>query len=204
MSFSGELHDVYREAGAEYSVIRDDGVFSGEYIVGEISTQVTKPFIKEFFREFYVATDTRIVNGDVISLLSTGDKFIVMNIDSEIHEDEVIEKQGVLYKTNVSGQIMRMSGEEWNSQTYEKQIVWNTVKSNVYALVTEPVFGDKLDEQPFGSLEINKKEIYIPAQYNIQLLDRFEVASGEYYMIESIRKRRFPSVWMCYAMEDNR
>lgn len=204
MTFSGELFDVYKDAGAEVIVLRDEGVFSGEWVVSEISTQVTKPFIKEFFREFYIAANTRIMNGDVIRLKKIGDNFIVMNIDSEVFEDEVIEKTGVLYKTNVSGQVLRMSGEEWNAQSYEKNISWSVVKTDAYALVTEPVFGDKMDEQVFGSLEINKKEAYFPARYNIRLLDRFEVASGEYFMVESLRKRRFPNVWMAYLVEDNR
>lgn len=203
MSFSSELFDVYREAGTEIAVLRDTEVFSGEYIVSEISTQVTKPFIKEFFREFYIAESTRVVGGDVVQFVKTNEKFIVMNIDKEMFEDEAIEKTGVIYKVNVSGQILRMSGEEWDSN-YEKKIIWNTVRTNVYGLVTEPVFGDKLDEQPFGVLELNKKELYIPAKYGIQLMDRYEASSGEYYTVESIRKRRYTDVWMCYLAEDNR
>jgi hypothetical protein len=85
-----------------------------------------------------------------------------------------------------------------------KRVAWTTIQSNAYALVTEPIFGDKISEQQYGNLELNKKEVYIPSKYGIEISDRFEVASGEYYMVESVRKRIYPNVWMCYMTEDNR
>ena len=129
-SFSGEIKNTYVDVGAEVKIFRNDGDISGEYILSEISTQVTKPFIKEFFREFFTPYDTQIQEGDIIQTIKTADSFLVMNLDAEVFEDMIYERTGVLYKTNVSGQIFRLSGEEWNTDTYQKTLTWVTVKDN--------------------------------------------------------------------------
>jgi hypothetical protein len=199
-----DIKDAYREVGVAVTFLRDSGNLSGEYVDISLNSQVTKPFIREFFLEVGFPYDTRMELGDIVSIDLTSEKFIVMNKTADIFENEIIEYGSVLYKSNVSGEILRQSGEIWDPQTYEKRIVWDVVQTNAYALQTEPLFGNRLIEEELGLLNIQKNELYIPTRYGIKVHDRYECSSGEYFMISNIKKRRYPVVDVCELEEDNR
>ena len=197
-----DIKDTLKDIGTVVSVIGGSG---SEYLDFEPNAQVTKPFIREFFLDAMVSYDTAMVTGDIIEFDVTGDLFIVMNKTPMLLENERIYNDTVLYKCNVSGEILRPSGETRDSQTMLKSAVFVSIKSDAYSLLTEPLFSGYLDtESELANIGIERQELYIPSSFGIQTLDRFEPTSGEYYIVESIRTRRFPGVDVVVLGEDTR
>ena len=197
-----DIKDTLEDIGTVVSVIGGSG---SEYLDFEPNAQVTKPFIREFFLDAMVSYDTAMETGDVIEFDVTGDRFIVMNKTPMLLENERIYHDTVLYKCNVSGEILRPSGETRDSQTMLKSAVFVSIKSDAYSLLTEPLFSGYLDtESELANIGIDRQELYIPSSFGIQVLDRFEPSSGEYYLVESIRTRRFPGVDVVVLGEDTR
>jgi len=203
MTVGVDVKDAYEETATKASLILPSG--EAEYVDFEPNSQVTKPFIQEFFLEASLPYDTAQVVGGIVSLDVVGHKYIVMNKMPNIFENEVYEIQSVYYKCNVSGELFRPSGETRDPLTYEYRETFNLVAENAYALQTEPLFGsDTQIEDELGVMGIEKDELYIPSSYNTQELDRYQPVSGEYYMVKKVLRRRFSGVDVCELIEDNR
>lgn len=188
-----DIKEVYEEIGTAVTVLRDVGNVSGEYIDFELNRQVTKPFIREFFVEAFLPYDSEIENGDVVEFDVTGDRYLVMNRTPELVENEVIQYQSVFYKCNVSGELLRPSGE-WGDDYHMSQ-EWETLKTNCYGLMVEALFGHDLStDEELGELGLEVNELYLPLSAGAEVNDRYIPVSGEYHRIETVKKRRFPAV----------
>ena len=64
--------------------------------------------------------------------------------------------------------------------------------------------GDLLDDPSSAILEIDRQALYIPSSAGIQVLDRYQPASGEYYRVEAVKSRRYPAVDLVIVGEDTR
>ena len=205
MSTGQDIKEALADIGPTITIIRDDGDIVGEYVDYETNSQVTKPFIREFFLEAMVSFDTDLVPGDVFEINETGIRYLLMNKTPEIVEGEIAYYSSVFYKCNVSGELLRPSGEVRSGQTYHKTPTFTGERSICYGLLTEPLFsGDLETEEQMGLIGIHKEELYIPSSYGIQVLDRYQPVSGEYYVVESIKTRRFAQVDVAILGEDNR
>ena len=205
MSVGEDIKEVYQEIGASITILRDSGNITGEYVDLEENSQVTKPFIREFFLEAGFQHDSVGVVGDVVTLDTIAAQYMVMNWTPDLFENAVIENRAVLYKCNVSGEILRPSGEEVWGDMYHKTTQFESIRTNCYALQTEPLFGNLLNtDEELGAINIERDELYIPSRFGIQVNDRYSPASGEYYRVESVLKRRFPGVDVCRLGEDTR
>ena len=131
---------------------------------------------------------------------------MMMNLTPAFLENAILHYDAVMYKCNVSGELLRPSGEaDWDSTTYKHSEVFNTVKSHCFALLVPPEFGGEIDtEEGIGILEIDRQALYIPSSAGIQVLDRYQSASGEYYRVESVKPRRYPGVDLVIVGEDTR
>ncbi len=204
MSIGEDIKEALEDVGGSITIFRSTGNISGEFVDIESNAQVTKPFIREFFLEAMVSFDTDLISGDVLELV-TGDRFMVMNKTPEIVENAVAFFGSVFYKCNVSGELLRPSGEVRSSQTYKKAQAFGSVGSNCFALLTEPLFSGDLDtDEELGMIGIQIKELYIPKTKGVQVFDRYQPVSGEYYRVESIKSRRFPGIDVCILGEDTR
>lgn len=203
MSIALDIKLVLEEIGTSFVVKRDSGDVSGGYLDYEMNRQVTKPFIREFFLEATFQHDSVAVNGDVIEF-SDGRRFLVMNDTAENFEDTLISREVVLYMANVSGELLRASGEVFTSN-YRRETSWDTVKSDCYALLTNRLFGTDLQQdEELAQIGIESQILYLPTSIGVQSLDRYQPQSGEYYKIEQVIKRYFPAVDVCYLAEDTR
>jgi len=203
MTVGFDVKDAYEETATRARLILPTG--EAEYIDFEPNSQVTKPFIQEFFLEASLPYDTAQVVGGIVSLDVVGHKYIVMNKMANVFENEVYEVQSVYYKCNVSGELLRPSGESRDPITYEYRENFNVIEENVYALQTEPLFGSDTEiEDQLGVMAINKDELYIPSSYGVKELDRYQPLSGEYYMVKKVLRRRFAGVDVVELIEDNR
>lgn len=205
MSVGEDIKEALEDIGPTITIFRDDGNIVGEYVDYETNAQVTKPFIREFFLEAMVSYDTDLIPGDVFEINITNERYMLMNKTPEIIEGAVGFYNSVFYKCNVSGEILRPSGEVRSVQTYQKASIFSGERSDCFALLTEPLFsGDLETEEQLGLIGIHKEELYIPSSYGIQVLDRYQPVSGEYYIVESIKTRRFAQVDVAILGEDNR
>lgn len=207
MGIAADLKEVFEEVGISYKILRDSGDVSGEFLDFEPNEQITKPFIREYFLEVSLASDTEAIGGDVVEFLpsgETGDKYLLMNKTADIFENEIIKYDGVLYKVNVSGEILRSSGEVWDDN-YRKGYGFKVVKTTAYGLQVEPLFGGELeDNTDLALIGLEKHELYVPSSYGIQELDQYISNSGEYYRVESIKARRYKGVDVIILGEDTR
>ena len=205
MTVADDIKGAIVEVGTAFTVRRESGSVSGEYLDFTPNAQATQPFTKEFFLEAEFPTDTAVSPGEVIQFDITGDNYMVMNKTPDILANEVIQFTGVLYKCNVSGEILRPSGEVRNTQTYLKEINFVSIKTEAYGLQTSPLFGNDLEtNEELGAFLLQSNELYIPSSYGITVGDRYLTASGEYMMVNGIKTRRYPGVHVAILVEDTR
>lgn len=200
-----DIKDAHNDVGSSFSIIRSgEEELSGEYCIFKTNKQVTKPFIREFFQDGSFDYDTDIIAGDVVQS-SDGRHLMIMNLTPTVFQDEIIENSAVLYKCNVSGELLRPSEEEGWDDDYRMQGGFSVQAVDVFALQTEALYGHELDsDDELGSLGLEEHELYVPGSFDVQVLDRYQPVSGEYFQVETIKKRRFDNVWVCQITEDTR
>jgi hypothetical protein len=208
MTIGPDIKEAIVEVGISYTIIRDAGNVTGNYMTYKPNEQVTKPFIREYFLEGQITYDSPLVAGDIIEFDTTGDRYIVMHFTPTLFENVVIRYESVLYKTNVKATILR-PGERRNPNTYLMETYWETVKSNVDLLLTTPLFGQDLEtEQELGMLGVESHEIWCPSSYGFQNLDRIKITAGigvgDYWRTEAVRKYRFEACDVVKVGEDVR
>lgn len=203
MSIGLDIKQVLIEIGTSFTIKRTTGDVAGGYLDYEMNRQVTKPFIREFFLEATLSYDTAVIPGDIIEL-SDGRRYLVMNLSPENFENESIVNESVLYMANVSGELLRASGETFDVN-YRRGTTWESVSTDCYALLTNRLFGTDLQQdEELGQIGIESQILYIPSSVGVQSLDRYSPRSGEYYKVEQVVERYFPAVDVCYLAEDTR
>ena len=196
---------VLEEVGTAFTILRDSGNVTGEYLLYAGNAQVTKPFIREFFLEGVFAYDTVATGGDIVQFNVTGTKYMVMNMTPEMLLDEVFQNSGVLYKCNVTADILRPSEGDWSTQTYHRRTIWTTIASAQPLIITTPLYGhDLLTDQEVGLLGVEAHEMYVPTALGVQALDRIRLSSTEYYRVETVKPRRYSGVDVVELGEDTR
>lgn len=205
MTVGEDIKEVYQDVGSAFTIIRPTRTIRGEYLKYNPNSQVTKPFIREFFLEANLQYDTSAVPGDVLEVTVPRNRYMLMNRTPYMVENEVILYSCVLYKTNVKINIERPT-EERDSASYLMRTTWEMIKQNVDALLTEPMFGITLEtDEALGLLGIDRGELYVPASYGIQKLDRLRIyGTNEYYRVEAVKKRRYEDVDVVDIGEDTR
>ena len=206
MTIGPDIKEILSEIGTSFTIKKDSGDVSGEYLDFVLNTQATKPFIREFFLETMFSYDTQVDAGDLIELIVPEEHYLVANLTVDLFENSLIKKDGVVYKCNVSGELFRPSGEaDWPDSTYQKVLHWNTVKDPCYGLLTSPMQGAELNiDSPVGYLNLEKQELYLPSSIGVQEEDRYQPVSGEYYMVTAVKKRRYPNMDLALLSEDTR
>ena len=208
MGIGPDIRDVFREVGIAIDITHVDtsAVTSGEYIMTKNNSQATKPFIREYFLEAEFPFDTVAKEGDIVQFINTGSTYHqIMNLTPEAVENDTYKMNAVLYKCNFgTGKILRMSGER-STTSYQKTPYWATIKDNCFGLITEPVFYKELDSNAEIGLAVDSlHEIYIPKEYAVQLKDRIEPYSGEFYMVQTILNSRYVGSDVLIVSEDTR
>lgn len=205
MSIGPDIKEALYDVGIFYDILLPVPLPDQEKLVYKGNAQATKPFIREFFLEATISYDSLIISGAVIKIVSSAIPYIVMNKTPNMFEDEIIESKVVLYKCNVSGELLRISGEVgWNPQ-YQKTPKFEVIRANAYALQTELLLGSGiLTDQEIGAVSTDRQDLYIPEYYGVRELDRYTPVSGESYMVKSVRRRIFDNVDMCELIPDRR
>lgn len=80
MSIGPDIDEVLDEIGTAFTIKRDSGDVAGGYLDITPNTQVTKPFIREFFLEVMLSYNTTILPGEVLELDTSGDRYLTVNL----------------------------------------------------------------------------------------------------------------------------
>jgi hypothetical protein len=206
MSIGPDIKEALQDVGTSFTILLPIPISTPEKLVSKGNSQVSKPFLREFFLEATLAYDTKVTPGTVVQTTTPAIPYIIMNKTPNIFEDEIIEYKAVLYKANVSGEISRISGESsWNSQ-YQKVPVFQVVRSNAYALQTEILAGSGIHpELEIGAVSTDRQDLYVPSYYGIKELDRYQPVSGEeIYLVKSVKTRIFENVDVAELITDTR
>lgn len=204
MTIGPDIEEVLEEVGTSFKILYDSGAVEGGFLDFEPNSQVTKPFIREFFLEAMLSYNTSVVSGDVIQFDTTQDCYMVMNFTPSLFENTVINFDAVLYKTNVHIDLYRPTVV--SQANYHDRTVWTLVKANVKALMTSPLYGSSLDEdRELGALGLQMQELYIPMSVGIQTFDKMIIReTGEHWKVDSIKARRFLAISVAELGEDTR
>jgi len=204
MTIGPDIKEAIVEVGTKYTIVRDAGNITGNYLDYESNAQVTKPFIREFFLEAQLTYDSQAVAGDIIQFTTTLADYFIMNLTPEMFENTIISYLAVLYKTNETVTIYRPS-EARDPDTYLMKTTWTPVETNKPILITAPLFGIDLEtDEQLGLIGLQVHEAFVPTNYNVQVLDRFLLSSGEYFRVDAIKKRRFEGMDVVDVSNDTR
>lgn len=209
MALNTKIKAVLAKIGSAFQVLQPDNTWvSGEYVDYDLSFQVTKPFIRENFLDATMPYDTIAESGDIIKLNAPSDVYIIAHKTPTQFKNTIVENAVVLFKCNVSGQIIRQEGMTWDSN-YKKVPLWVNVKTNAYANLTEDVLEDKIIETaPIGDIELGGLQMYVPTSFGIREQDRYVLNSGAanelHYKVTNVMKYRFNGVRYCTLSEDTR
>jgi len=196
---------VLQEAGIAFTILRDSGDVTGEYTLLAGNAQVTKPFIREFFLEGVVAYDSVLVSGDVLQINQTGTKYLVANVTPDMLLNSIFQNSIVLYKSNLTVDVLRPSEGDYSTQTYHRETHWSYIARSQPVLITTPLYGhDLVTDEEIALLSIETHEMYIPTSVGVQVLDRIRVSSTEYYRVESVKPRRYEGLDVVELGEDQR
>lgn len=128
-----------------------------------------------------------------------------MNKSPRILENSVYQYDAVLYKTNVSADILRPVEDDWEDDDYHRDTTWSMLKASVDVLITSPLYGHDLDtDSELGLLGIEVHEMYIAHSIGIEPLDRVRISTHEYYRVETVKPRRYDGVDVIELGEDTR
>ena len=191
MSIGIDIKEVLEEVSNAITIKRDSGDITGEYTRYLPNSQVTKPFIREFFLEGILAYDTDAVVGDLVEFNVTGETYFLMNKTPAVLENLVYKYDSIFYKTNEVVDILRPSAGSRPSQSYHQSLSWSYVKRSASVLITTPLYGHELDEDEApGSVTLEVHEMYVPTSWGVRVLDRVRLSSQVYYQVNSIKPRR--------------
>ena len=204
MSLGSDIAELLSEVASSFVILRDSGDISGEYCDISINFQATKPFIISYFRNAVFQYNSNVISGDVIIFDNTEDSYLITTLNPEEFENSIVTKQGVLYLCNVSGELLRPSGEVWNTDYYHKEQSWETIKSDCRALLVNPELRNKLTDEEAVMVSIEDNELYLPASVGVAVNDRYVPVSGEYYKIDVVNSYRYFGISVCKLVEDTR
>ena len=204
-TIGADIKEALADAGGAFTILREAGNVSGEYGTYQPTSQATKPITLEHFRHGALSYDTEVVAGNVIEFDETSERFLIMNKLPMLSGDAITKHEAVFYKCNIAnGVLSRPSGEVRDDQ-YHKETVWDPIKTDCDAMQVAALYGNSLDdEEEMALIGLRRDEVYLPHSVGAQALDRFQSASGEYYMIDTVEARRFPGVDVLMVQEDHR
>jgi len=205
MTIGPDIKEAIVEVGTSFTILRDSGNISGEYLTHKGNAQVTKPFIREFFLEGVMTYDTQVVVGDIIEFDTTGIRYLVAHFTPTLFENAVIRYETVLYKANVNAVILRPF-EVRDPNSYLMRTGFMVIKSSAPLVLTTQLFGQSLEaDNELGILNIESHEVYAPSAYGITYMDRIKDPSeNNYWRVEAVRKYRYEGVDVIDVGEDVR
>lgn len=203
MTLGSDIKAAIEETGQAFSLYRDGVLLSSsEYIWLKSNSQVTKPFIREFFLEAQVPYDSAAKSGDLVLLAVSGERYLVMHVTPDSFENSIYRNSIVLYKANVSVSVVRPVVSRDTDYTYLAKTHWNIIAENLYVTFTSPLYGHELNyDSPVGPVSTEEHEMYVPSSYGVQSMDIIRL-SDSFFEVKTVKKRRYVGVDVLELGED--
>jgi hypothetical protein len=205
MSIGPDIKEALDDVGISYNILLPVPLPDSEKMVAKSNTQGTKPFVREFFLSATLSYDTKATVGAVIKTVTAAVPYMVMTKTPTIFEDEIIENKVILYKCNVSGEILRLSGESTWDNKYQKHPVFQIIRSNAYGLQVEQLTGSGINiNEEISAISTDRHDLYVPSYYGIKELDRYQPVSGEFYLVKAVKTRIHDDIDVAELITDER
>lgn len=194
MGIAEDLSQVFREIGSKIQIL-------GSLPVVYEYADITKTDREGFFT-CTLGSTTKVVPGNVLSVVTSGEKFLVLHVVKQQFEDDVVLMDAAMVYCRNAVAIKRPS-EIKDPVTRQKVVNWESIYAS-FCYISQTTTGNLLnteyDEAFFN--EKNKK-MYISDQSGVRTGDRAEFSSG-YLRVGDLDYLRYPGVIVCELFEDER
>lgn len=200
-----DIYDVIDELGMTVEILEREDSPIIEKVDYDSNSQMTKPFNAEHFLMMMFVYNTKIVTGGLIHSIAQDVYYRVMNAFPEVFEDELIYKQGIVYKCNEEVTIVRPS-EVRDPKTLRINVEWSPVNTDVRCLITDKLYGSELNmDNAFIQLDLRQRVMYYPKKFDIRQKDRvIPKYYNQPYEVTNIETNTFPGMNVVYLEEDTR
>ena len=194
MAIAEDLSQVFKEIGSKIEILGTlPAVF--EYV------DITKTDREGFFTCTFPST-TKAVPGSVISVSTSGEKFLVLHVVKQQFENTIVLVDAAMVYCRNSVALKRLS-EEKDPVTREKTLTWTEVSTN-YCYISQTTTGNILNSE-FDEAFFNEKnkKMFISASSGVKTGDRAEFSTVK-LQVGDIDNLRYPGVCVCELFEDER
>ncbi len=173
------------------------------YMDIEHEARTRTPFESTFMIKAVFPFNTTAIIGDLISLTTTTDKYIISSFIDEIFEQGVISKEGFLYRCNVVADINRKGEEQTRDENYELVPSWDSIYTDIDLLFTGQLSDQGIDEEIYARVYSSTRKAFISNQLDIRVNDQLVIGDKK-YQIDLMEMHRLPGVKICRLTEDQR
>lgn len=194
MAIAEDLSQVFKEIGSKIQIIGTlPAVF--EYV------DITKTDREGFFTCTLPST-TKIVPGSVISVVTSGEKYLVLHVVKQQFEDTIVLVDAAMVYCRNEVTIKRLV-ETKDPVTREKTSSWSSITSS-YCYISQTTTGNTINTE-FDEMFFNEKnkKMFISASSGVKTGDRAEFSTVK-LQIGDIDNLRYPGVCVCELFEDER
>lgn len=201
-----DIREVIDELGMEVHILERDDSPLVERIDYDSNQQLTKPFTAEHYMSCTFTHSSAVIPGDLLYIPVAGTHYRVMNTFSEVFENMVIYKQGILYKCNTVVSVY--SPVEVRDDNYHTETEWiQRDYGNVTSLITDRLYSSTLEtprSHGYAEISVKGRILYMPSKFPIEIKDRVYTEKGGPYIVSVIEPNTFPAMSMVYLDEDTR
>ena len=201
--YGADVSDIINDIGINFAIF---GTSTIEKCIIKINSQVSKPFIREFFLEITAAYNTAVVPGNIIILGPPDNRYYLITANAfKRLGNEAMTVELVGYKLNSFGILQRNTGTGWNVQTYKHTNNWTTILDPCPALLSEVQFGamSQIHDEDIGQVFTQELKLYLSHSVGIKTDDRY-IVDGVNWKIGRIETHRFTGCDVCNVEEDTR
>lgn len=194
MTIAEDLSQVFKEIGSKIEILGTlPAVF--EYV------DITKTDREGFFTCTFPFT-TKAVPGSVISVSTSGEKFLILHVVKQQFENTIVLIDAAMVYCRNSVTIKRLA-ESKDPVTREKDLTWTDVSSN-FCYISQTTTGNTLNSE-FDEAFFNEKnkKMFISASSGVKTGDRAEFSTVK-LQVGDIDNLRYPGVCVCELFEDER
>lgn len=194
MGIAEDLSQVFKEIGSQIKIVDSlPAVF--EYV----------DYSKSDREGFFVCTlsaTTKVVPGDVIQVMSNGEKYLVLHIFKQQFENAVVLVEAALVYCRNSVVIKR-AAEVKDPVTRQKVTTWPTVASQ-FCFISQTTTGNTINaEHDEAFINEKNKKMFVSAKSGVKTGDRADFGYVS-LQVGDVDNLRYPGVCVCELFEDDR
>lgn len=194
MGIAEDLSQVFKEIGPKIQIV---GTLPAVYEYVDIAKTD-----REGFFTCTLPYTSIVVPGNVLNVVKSGEKFLVIYTFKQMFEDELVLIDAALVYCRNEVTLKRLT-ETKNTVTREKTFVWTTVNSN-YCYISQTTTGNTLNsEHDEAFINEKNKKMFISASSGVKTGDRASF-TGVNLQVGDIDLLRYPGVAVCELFEDDR